>query len=160
MEAFRLSNRIGALWLAAAMLVGMTFAVESRAQTPAPLSERILESVRPDSKLEVFYLGAPDCPYCIQWERKARGDLLLWTTGMSIAFVEIRGETLRQPITDRHYPPQYRWVYEQVGPSRGVPRFLLTIDGKLKLSTLGVNRYEEIFFPILKEVAARRANPQ
>jgi hypothetical protein len=160
METFRVSNHPGALWLAAALLVGVTFAIESRAQAPAPLSERILESVRPDSKLEVFYLGAPDCPYCIQWERKARGELLAWTGGMSIGFVEIRGETLRAPITDRHYPPQYRWVYEQLGPSRGVPRFLLAIDGKLKLSTLGVNRYEEVFFPILKEVAARRANPQ
>lgn len=155
-----MSNRLGALWLAAAMLVGLTFAIESRGQASAPRSERILESVRPDSKLEVFYLAAPDCPYCIQWERKARGDLLLWTGGMSIAFVEIRGETLRQPITERHYPPQYRWVYEQIGPSRGVPRFLLTIDGKVRLSTLGVNRYEEVFLPILKEVAARRANPR
>jgi len=154
-----LSHRLGRFWLAAVMLVGVTFAIESRAQGSAPLSERILESVRPDSKLEVFYLGAPDCPYCIQWERKARGDLLAWTGGMSIAFVEIHGETLRQPITDRHYPPQYRWVYEQVGPSRGVPRFLLTIDGRVRLNTLGTNRYEEIFFPILKEVAARRANP-
>ena len=79
---------------------------------------------------------------------------------MSIAFVEIRGETLRQPITERHYPPQYQWVYQQIGPSRGVPRFLLAIDGKVRLSTFGVNRYEEVFFPILKEVAARRANPQ
>jgi len=154
------SNRIGALWLAVAVLVGVTLAIGSRAQSSAPLSERILESVRPDSKLEVFYLGAPDCPYCIQWEKKARGDLLLWAGGMSIAYAEIRGETLRQPIIERHYPSEYRWVYEQVGPSRGVPRFLLAIDGKVRLSTLGVNRYEEVFFPILKEVAARRANPK
>jgi hypothetical protein len=160
METFRVSNRLGALWLAAAMLVGVMLSIESRAQASAQLSERILESVRPDSKLQVFYLAAPDCPYCVQWEKKARGDLLLWAGGMSIGFVEIRGETLRQPITERHYPPQYRWVYEQIGPSRGVPRFLLTIDGKVRLSTLGINRYEEVFFPILKEVAARRANPQ
>ena len=156
-----MTSRLGALWLAAAaMLIGVTFALESRPQPSPPLSERILESVRPDSKLEVFYLAAPDCPYCIQWEKKARGDLMLWAGGMSIAYVEIRGETLRQPITERHYPAQYQWVYQQVGPSRGVPRFLLTIDGKVKLSTFGVNRYEEVFFPILKEVAARRANPQ
>jgi len=160
METFRLSNRLATLSHVVALLAGMTFAVESRAQASPPLSERILESVRPDSKVEVFYLGAPDCPYCVQWERKARGDLLAWTGGMSIAYVEIRGETLRAPITDRHYPPQYRWVYEQVGPSRGVPRFLLTIDGRVRLSTLGIYRYEEVFFPILKEVAARRANPQ
>src|SRR5258707_10219861 len=107
----------------------MTFAIEGRAQASPPLSERILESVRPDSKLEVFYLGASDCPYCIQWERKARGDLLAWTGGMSIAYVEIRGETLRQPITDRHYPAQYRWGYEQIRPRRGVPRVLLSDDG-------------------------------
>ena len=156
-----MSNRLGALWLAAAaVLIGVTFAIDGRPQATPPLSERILESVRPDSKLEVFYLAAPDCPYCIQWERKARGDLMLWTGGMSIGYVEIRGETLREPIIERHYPAQYRWVYEQVGPSRGVPRFLLTIDGKVRLSTLGVNRYEEVFFPIVKEVAARRANPQ
>jgi hypothetical protein len=136
----------------------MAFAIESRAQASPPLSERILESVRPDSRLEVFYLGAPDCPYCVQWERRARGDLLAWTGAMSIGYVEIRGETLRQPISDRHYPAQYRWVYEQVGPSRGVPRFLLTIDGRVRLSTFGINRYQEVFFPILKEVAARRAN--
>ena len=41
-----MSNRLGALWLAAAaMLIGVTFAIESRTQAPAPLSERILESV-------------------------------------------------------------------------------------------------------------------
>jgi len=155
------SNRLGALWLAAAaILIGVTLAIGSRAQTSAPLSERILEAVRPDSKLEVFYLGAPDCPYCIQWERRARGDLLSWTGGMQIGYAEIRGETLREPILERHYPSQYQWVYQQVGPSRGVPRFLLAIDGKVRLSTLGVNRYEEVFFPILKEVAARRANPK
>jgi hypothetical protein len=158
METFRLRNTWPGLWFAAAMLIAMSFATDTLAQSSPPLSERILESVRPDSRLEIFYLGTPDCPYCQQWESKARGDLLAWAAVKGVYYVEIRGETLRQPITDRHYPPQYRSVYEQIGPSRGVPRFLLTVDGKVRLSTFGTNRYEEIFLPILKQVATRRTN--
>src|SRR6185369_7860407 len=70
----------------------------------------------------------------------------------------VRGETLRAPIVERHYPPEYLSVYQQIGPSRGVPRFLLTIDGKVRLSAFGIYRYDEIFLPILKQVAERRAN--
>lgn len=113
--------------------------------------------VRPDSRLEMFYLSAPDCPYCTHWESHAKDELLAWTSGTSLSFVEIRGETLRLPITERHYPPEFRWVYEQIGPSRGVPRFLLAVDGRVLLSAYGTNRYREVFFPALKRVTARRA---
>ena len=141
------------------LLAGMLPALDCGAQQSAPVSAGILESVRADSRLEVFYLGTPDCPYCQQWEAKARRDLISWAAAKGIYYVEIRGETLRQPISEQHYPRQYQQVYQQVGPSRGVPRFLLAIDGKVRLNTLGTNRYDEIFLPILKQVAERRANP-
>jgi hypothetical protein len=140
------------------LLAGVTPPPGWTQQSP-PLSSGILESVRPDSKLEIFYLGAPDCPYCHQWEAKARGELSAWAAAKGIAYVEIRGETLRLPITDRHFPPEHRKVYEQIGPSRGVPRFLLAIDGKVRLSAFGIYRYDEVFLPILKQVAERRTNP-
>jgi len=85
--------------------------------------------------------------------------LMSWAAAKGIYYVEIRGETLRQPIGERHYPAQYQKVYQQVGPSRGVPRFLLAVDGKVRLNTIGTIRYEEIFLPILRQVAERRANP-
>lgn len=137
----------------------LTFAFEGRAQAQAtpPVSAGILESVRPNSRLEVFYLGAPDCPYCRQWESKARADLLAWAAAKGVYYVEIHGETLRQPIVERHYPQQYLGVFQQVGPSRGVPRFLLAIDGKVRLNAIGLYRYDEVFLPILKQVAERRA---
>ena len=155
MEAFGLTNRRAVLGL---LLAAMLPALDCAAQQSAPVSAGILESVRSDSRLEVFYLGTPDCPYCQQWEAKARSDLIAWAAARGIYYVEIRGETLRQPISDRHYPPQHQAVYQQVGPSRGVPRFLLAIDGKVRLNTLGTGRYDEIFLPILRQVAERRAN--
>ena len=155
METFGLTNRRAVLGL---LVAGMLPALDCGAQQPAPVSAGILESVRPDSKLEVFYLGTPDCPYCRQWESNSRAPLRAWAGARNIRYVEIIGETLRQPISDRHYPPEHQNVFQQVGPSRGVPRFLLAIDGKVRLNTLGTNRYDEIFLPILRQVAERRAN--
>lgn len=156
METFGLTNRRRVLGL---LLAGMVPALEASAQQSSPISAGILESVRPDSRLEIFYLGAPDCPYCKQWEAKSRRELVAWAAAKGVYYVEVTGETLRQPISERHYPPQHQNVYQQVGPSRGVPRFLLAVDGQVRLNTLGTNRYDEIFLPILKQVAERRAKP-
>lgn len=130
----------------------------SFAQGPlAPALDSILAQVKPDSRLEVFYLGAPDCPYCIEWELNERDDLVVWTTRREIGYAEILAETLRQPIVERHYPASHRWVFQQIGPSRGVPRFLLAVDGRVILSAFGTHRYKDQFLPALRE-AARRAN--
>ena|SRR6185503_2135058 len=107
-------------------------------------------------QIQVFYLGTPDCPYCRQWEARSRGPLLESPEGKAVSYVEIRGETLRQPIEARHYPPEHQWVFEQVGPSRGVPRFLLAIDRKVVLSAFGTDGYSIKFLPALKEAVARR----
>jgi hypothetical protein len=107
--------------------------------------------------LEVFYLGAPDCPYCRQWESRTRPGFLASPEGKAVKFVEIRGETLRQPIEARHYPPAYRWVFEQVGPSRGVPRFLLAEDGKVVHTAFGTDGFERVFLPALKKALLRRS---
>jgi len=141
-------------------LVLACFVSVAAAQSPlSPALESILAQVKPDSRLEVFYLGAPDCPYCIEWELKERDDLIVWTAARGIGFTEVLGESLRQPIVARHYPPQHRWVFEQIGPSRGVPRFLLAADGRVILSSFGTLRYNDAFFPALQEAAARRAKP-
>jgi len=107
--------------------------------------------------IEMFYLGAPDCPYCRQWESRTRPGFLASPEGQAVKFVEIRGETLRQPIEARHYPPAYQWVFEQVGPSRGVPRFLLAVDGKIVHSAFGTDGFEKVFLPALKNTLARRS---
>ncbi len=68
-----------------------------------------------------------------------------------------RGTPRLGPIVERHYPAPHRWVFQQIGPSRGVPRFLLAVDGRVILSAFGTQRYKDQFFPALQE-AARRAN--
>ena len=107
--------------------------------------------------VEVFYLGTPDCPYCRKWESQTRPGFLASPEGKAVTYVEIRGETLRQPIEARHYPPRYKWVHEQVGDSRGVPRFLLAVDGKVMHSAFGTDGFEKVFLPALRKILARRS---
>ena len=109
-----------------------------------------------DSRIEVFYLSAPDCPYCAHWESQSRAALLASPEGKAVRFIEIRGRTLREPIDERHYPPEHRWVFEKIGPSRGVPRFLLAVDGKIVANAYGTGEYTTKFLPALKEVVARK----
>lgn len=115
---------------------------------------------RGEDRIDVFYLHTPDCPYCAHWEARAKGELLASPEGKAVRFVEIRGDTLREPIVERHYPPAYRWVFAQIGPSRGVPRFVLAVDGKVTVSALGTGGYARVFLPALRAAVASRAASQ
>jgi len=108
-------------------------------------------------RVEMLYLSTPDCGYCRTWEAREKAPLLESPAGRALTFVEVRGETLRRPITLEHYPRGYAWAYDQVGPSRGVPRFLLFVDGRLVSSAFGLTAYEREFLPALKAAVARPA---
>ena len=113
--------------------------------------------LRNDSTIEVIYLGANDCPYCHHWEARAKGELLASPEGKAIRFVEVKGETLKRPILENDYPADHKWIFQRIGPSRGVPRFLLVIDGKITLDAYGTNRYTSVFLPAVRDAIARRA---
>ncbi len=107
--------------------------------------------------VEMLYLTTPDCPYCRAWEARSRQPLLDSPAGKAITYIEVRGETLRRPITLEHYPRGYAWAYDQIGPSRGVPRFVLFVDGKIAVNAFGLDAYERDFLPKLKALVARPA---
>lgn len=106
--------------------------------------------------IAVVYLGTDDCPYCRHWEARAKGELLASAEGKAVRYFEIKGETLRQPIVERHYPDELKWLARRLGPSRGVPRFVLLINGEVTWNVYGTNEYERVFLPALREAVARR----
>ena len=106
--------------------------------------------------LAVVYLGADDCRFCQHWEARAKGELLNSPEGRSVQYFEVKGDTLREPIVERHYPPELKWLARKIGPSRGVPRFLLVVEGELTLSVYGTNNYQAVFLPALRQAVARR----
>lgn len=109
------------------------------------------------SDIEIIYLGTDDCPYCRYWEAARRPELLASPEGRAARYHEVRGRTLREPIRESHYPPGLKWVYDQVGPSRGVPRFVLAVGGRVVLNVAGTEAYREVFLPALRAAVAERA---
>ena len=105
--------------------------------------------------ISVVYLGTNDCPYCQHWEARAKGELMAELRGSPVRYYEVKGETLRQPIVERHYPDDLKWLARKLGPSRGVPRFILLVDGQIAWSVFGTNDYERIFLPALRQAMAR-----
>lgn len=105
--------------------------------------------------IAVVYLGANDCRYCHHWEARAKVELLASSEGRAVRYCEIKGETLRQPIVERHFPQELKWVARKIGPSRGVPRFLLLVNGEIAWSVYGTSEYERVFLPALRQAVAR-----
>ena len=111
-------------------------------------------------EIAVVYLGADDCPYCRHWEARAKGELMgelrASPGGNAFRYYEVKGETLRQPIVERHYPEELKWLARRLGPSRGVPRFILVVNGEVTWSVYGTSEYEKIFLPALRQAVARK----
>ena len=49
-----------------------------------------------------------------------------------------------------------RWLAGELGPSRGVPRFLLLAERAILLSVHGTDAYAQTFLPALRDAAQRR----
>jgi len=109
--------------------------------------------------IAVVYLGTDDCPYCRHWEARAKGELMAELrasdAGKAVRYYEVKGETLRRPIEERHYPDEMKWLGRKLGPSRGVPRFILLVNGEVTWSVFGTNDYQRIFLPALRQAMQR-----
>ncbi|MBM3345858.1 MAG: hypothetical protein FJY55_05095 [Betaproteobacteria bacterium] len=104
------------------------------------------------SRFDVVYLGSEDCTFCRQWEFGSRVKLLESREARAFNFHEVKNDTLSRPFTVADYPAGLQWVFEQVGATRGVPRFLLAIDGRVVLNSFGTDRYQRDFLPALNAV--------
>ena len=103
------------------------------------------------ARVELVYFGAHDCFYCQHWEAARRPELLELLRGRDAALVEVRGDSLAAPILRRHYPPGHAWLHDRLGDLRGVPRFVLVVDGKVALTVAGTSAYSERMVPALRK---------
>ena len=128
-------------------------AASEMASAVSPVMRKFnLPAVTKSSRLDVVYLGAEDCHFCQQWEFGSRVKLLESREASAFTFHEIKNQTLTKPMTAKDYPADLQWVYKQVGTTRGVPRFLLAIDGRVVMNSLGTGEYKRNFLPALNEV--------
>ena len=140
-SAFRLSPSV---WLVS-VVVACLFATAVSAQV----------RVRPDSIIDLVYLGGPDCPYCRAWEAKELPRLREMREFEHIRFTHVP-KTIRQPVPEpaqlpAHLKPLYDQMVGKTGGRGGSPQFVLLLDGVAVRGGFGTRTYHDLL-PVMTEL--------
>lgn len=99
-----------------------------------------MSPVGPDSRIEIVYSGAKDCPACLGWKREGGGRELFMRFAESrhVVFREIEKATLDAPFSDSEWPEDLRWL-PKGNPKLYdiVPAFSVLVDGRLVMTRFG-----------------------
>jgi hypothetical protein len=98
-------------------------------------------AARADSRM-VLYVGAPDCPYCRQWEMHRRDAFVAGLKKNGIGFRELIVTTLRDVRRETDWPDDIKWVRNANPDMRGTPWFFLLNDQVIEKSAWGTADWE------------------
>ena len=105
-------------------------------------------NARPDSVIDLVYLGGPDCPYCRKWEANELPKLRQMEEFKHIRFTHIPKrirEAVPQPSAlPEHLRPYYNEMIRVTGGRRGSPQFVLLLDGAAMGGGFGLGAYHHL----------------
>jgi hypothetical protein len=119
------------------------------------------------AQVELLYVAAADCGFCRRWEgqylqeRKPRASLD-WS-GVRFTLVDIGTFRNSFGVNDvpAHLRPGLAKAMEATGRSgfSGTPRFVLFVDGEVRVQAFGLNAFETRIQPAMK-AALREKTPE
>ena len=119
--------------------------------------------VRPDSIIDLVYLGGPDCSYCRAWEAKELPKLRNREEYKHIRFTHVL-KTIRQPVPPpaqlpAHLEPMYDQMVRMTGGRVGSPQFVLLLDGVAVRGGFGTQAYHELLPAMTELVTGKTGKP-
>ena len=105
-------------------------------------------NARPDSVIDLVYLGGPDCPYCRRWEANELPKLQRMEEFRHIRFTHVL-KRIPEPVPKPaalpdHLKPYYDQMVRQTGGRRGSPQFVLLLDGIAVGGGFGTGAYHDL----------------
>ena len=136
------------IWLAG-VVVACLFATAVAAQV----------GVRPDSTIDLVYLGGPDCRYCRAWEAKELPTLRKMEEFKHIRFTHVL-KKIPQPVPQpaelpAHLKPMYDQMIRQTRGRVGSPQFVLLLDGVAVHGGFGTQAYHQLL-PVMTELVTNK----
>jgi hypothetical protein len=115
--------------------------------------------VRPDSTIDLVYLGGPDCPYCRAWEAKELPQLRKMEEYKHIRFTHVL-KKIPQPVPQpaelpAHLKPMYDQMVRQTKGRGGSPQFVLLLDGVAVHGGFGTPAYHNLL-PVMTELVTKK----
>jgi len=115
--------------------------------------------VRPDSIIDLVYLGGPDCPYCRAWEAKELPKLRKMEEYKHIRFTHVL-KKIPQPVPQpaelpAHLKPMYDQMAGKTKGRGGSPQFVLLLDGVAVHGGFGTQAYHDLL-PAMTELVTNK----
>jgi hypothetical protein len=114
-------------------------------------------AMKRSSAVALVYISTPDCTFCRTWERYSLPKYLETAAGREFRFLEVKGATLHSPVAPSDWPAAEQDLAKQVGPSRGVPRFVVVVDRRVILNQFGTGNWDHRVGPLLLQMAIWRS---
>jgi hypothetical protein len=115
--------------------------------------------VKPDSIIDLVYLGGPDCPYCRAWEAKELPKLRAMEEFKHIRFTHVL-KKIPEPVPPpaelpAHLKPMYGEMIRLTKNRGGSPQFVLLLDGVVVRGGFGTSSYHALL-PVMTELVASK----
>jgi hypothetical protein len=119
--------------------------------------------VRPDSTIDLVYLGGPDCPYCRGWEARELPKLRAMEEFRHIRFTHVL-KKIPEPVPlpeglPAHLKPMYGEMIRMTRNRGGSPQFVLLLDGVAMRGGFGTPEYHRLL-PVMTELVAEKTKSQ
>jgi hypothetical protein len=115
--------------------------------------------VKPDSVIDLVYLGGPDCPYCRAWEAKELPKLRAMEEFKHIRFTHVL-KKIPEPVPPpeglpAHLKSMHGEMIRLTKGRGGSPQFVLLLDGVVVRGGFGTSSYHALL-PVMTELVASK----
>lgn len=108
------------------------------------------EAADPARPLTLIYLGARNCPYCIEWEGEPEQAFLASADRRSITYRRLIFASFRNLTSDRVWPEDLVWVRDELGITGGTPQYIIVRGRRVLLATIGTDTWSSEVLPTLR----------
>ena len=109
----------------------------------------------PQRPLTVIYIGAKNCGYCLEWEDETERQFLASEERKRVTYRRLIFASFRDLTSDRVWPNDLIWVRDRLGIRRGTPRYIVTREQEILLTTYGTTAWTFDVLPLVRSRVSR-----
>ena len=105
------------------------------------------------ARLTLLYVGAADCAPCRNWQSGDGAHFRGSVEFARITYREVKSPTLREVLSDTHWPEDLRGYRDQFGHHAGVPLWLIIGDDEVLGKGFGASQWRDMVLPHIRTLA-------
>jgi hypothetical protein len=111
-----------------------------------------------DERITVIYVSALNCPFCRDWEANSKTKWEQSAERSRVDFRVVQAPFFERLDEDHYWSSDIRWIRDQLRISRGTPRFIVVVDGKVVRHKFGVRSWQTEIYPLLQSLLSTKTD--